>query len=70
MTRLELFLKFVLYSGVGILVASVAALAIRFWVPESLHMPLFLLLHSLITGVVLLVLLRSLGKAKTGPNFT
>ena len=46
--------------------ASVAALAIRVWAPESLHMALFLLLHSLSAGVVLLALLRSSGKIKIG----
>ena len=57
--------RFVWCAGVGILVASIAALAIRSWMPESSHMALFILVHSLIFGVVLILLVRSVGKAKT-----
>ena len=56
--------RFVWYTGVGMLAASVAALAIRFWLPESFHMPLFLLVHSLCFGVTLMLLVRSVGGAK------
>ena len=45
------------------MVASIAALAIRFWTPEPLHIPLFLLMHSLSAGVMLMLLIRSLGEA-------
>ena len=45
-----------------------AALAIRFWMPESSHMPLSILVHSLIFGVVLMLLVRSVGRDKTGPT--
>ena len=64
--RVRILQRFVWYTGVGILAASVAALAIRFWLQESSHMPLFALTHSLIGGVVIALLIRSLGKAKTG----
>ena len=57
--------RFIWYAGVGLLVASVAALAIRFWTPEPLHVPLFLLMHSLSVGVVLMLLIPSLSEAKT-----
>ena len=70
MTRLDLFTRLVWYAGVGLLVVSVAALAIRYWLPESFHMGLFLLLHSLSAGVVLMLVLRSLGKAKASGDFT
>ena len=63
-----IFWGFLLYTGVGLLVSSVAALAVRFWLPESMHSPLFVLTHSLIGGVVVVLLLRSLGKAKTGSS--
>ena len=33
--------------------------------PESMHSPLFVLTHSLIGGVVVVLLIRSLGRAKT-----
>ena len=33
--------------------------------PESMHSPLFVLTHSLIGGVVVALLIRSLGSAKT-----
>ena len=58
--------RFLWYSGVGILVSSIATLVVRFWLPEPSHMPLFALTHSLIGGVVIALLIRSLGKAKTG----
>ena len=54
--------RFVWYTGVGILVAAIAALAIKFWLPESLQMPLFLVKHSLSAGVVLMLLIRSHGE--------
>ena len=68
MTGLELFQRFIWYTGAGLLVSSIAALAVRFWLPESMHSPLFVLTHSLIGGVVVVLLLRSLGKAKTGSS--
>ena len=58
--------RFVWYTGAGLLVSSIVALATRFWTPESMHLPLFVLTHSLIGGVVVFVLIRSFGKAKTG----
>ena len=58
--------KFVGYTGAGRLVSSIVALATRFWTPESMHSPLFVLTHSLIGGVVVAVLIRSFGKFKTG----
>ena len=66
MTGLELFQRFIWYTGAGLLVSSIAALAVRLWLPESMHSPLFVLTHSLIGGVVVVLLIRSLGKAKTG----
>ena len=47
------------------MVSSIAALAVRFWLPEPSHMPLFTLTHSLTGGVVIALLIRSLGSAKT-----
>ena len=47
---LAFFRRLLWYSGVGMLAASVGALAIRLWAPESLHLALFRLLHSLSTG--------------------
>ena len=44
--------------------SSIAALAVRFWLPEPSHMPLFTLTHSLTGGVVIALLIRSLGKAR------
>ena len=35
------------------MVSSIAALAVKFWLPELSHMPLFALTHSLIGGVVI-----------------
>ena len=66
MIGLELFQRFIWYTGAGLLVSSIAALAVRLWLPESMHSPLFVLTHSLIGGVVVVLLIRSLGKAKTG----
>ena len=57
--------RFVWYTGVGIVVSSIAALAIRLWLPESSHMPLFILVHSLCIGVALMLLIRSGASAKT-----
>ena len=57
--------RFVWYTGAGLLVSSVAALAIRLWLPESSHMPLFILVHSLCIGVALMLLIRSVASAKT-----
>ena len=65
---LRILQSFVWCAGAGILVASIAALAIRFWMPESSHMPLSILVHSLIFGVVLMLLVRSVGRDKTGPT--
>ena len=62
---LGIFWRFLWYTGAGLLVSSITALAVRFWLPESFHMPLFLLVHSLCVGVALMLLVRSLGKAKT-----
>ena len=57
--------RFVWYTGAGLLVSSIAALAVRFWLPESSHMPLFILVHSLCIGVALMLLIRSVANAKT-----
>ena len=46
--------------------SSIAALAVRFWLPESSHMPIFILVHSLCVGMALMWLIRSVGSAKTG----
>lgn len=61
-----IFWRFLWYTGAGLLVSSIAALAVRFWLPESMHMPLFLVVHSLCGGVVAVSLLRTLSRAKTG----
>ena len=61
----RILLRFLWYSGAGILVSSIATLAVRFWLPEPSHMPLFTLTHSLTGGVVIALLIRSLGSAKT-----
>ena len=63
--RVRIFWRFLSYSGAGILVSSIAALAVRFWLPEPSHMPLFALTHSLTGGVMIALLIRSLGKART-----
>ena len=63
----RIFLRFLWYTGVAILVSSIAVLAVRFWLPESSHMPLFILVHSLCIGVALMLLIRSVASAKTGP---
>ena len=47
---------------------SIATLVVRFWLPESMHSPLSVLTHSSIGGVVVVLLLRSLGKTKTDPT--
>ena len=60
-----ILLRFLWYSGVGILVSSVAALAVRFWLPESAHMPIFILVHSLCIGMALMLLIRSVSGTKT-----
>ena len=60
--------RFLLYSGVGILASSITALAIRFWLPESSHMPLFVLVHSLCVGVALMSVIRFGDRARTGPG--
>ena len=60
-----ILLRFVWYTGAGVLVSSIAALAVRLWLPESSHMPLFILVHSLCIGVVLMLLIRSVDTAKT-----
>ena len=57
--------RYVWYTGVGIVVSSIVALAIRLWLPESSHMPLFILVHSLCIGVALMLLIRSVASAKT-----
>ena len=45
------FWRFLWYIGVGSLVSSIAALAVRIWLPESFHMPLFILgAHSVYQG--------------------
>ena len=61
-------LRFLWYTGAGLLVSSIAALAVRFWLPETMYLPLFVLTHSLMCGGVVALLLRSFGKAKTGPT--
>ena len=66
----RILLRFVWYTGVGLLVSSIAALAVRFWLPESFHMPFFILVHSLCVGVALMLLIRSVDTAKTDPYFT
>ena len=58
--------RFVWYTGVGLLVSSIAALAVRLWLPESSHMPLFILVHSLCIGMALMLLIWSVAGAKTG----
>ena len=58
--------RFVWYSGAGLLVSSIAALAVRLWLPEPSHMPLFILVHSLCIGVALMLLVRSVDTARTG----
>ena len=58
--------RFVWYTGAGLLVSSIAALAVRLWLPESSHMPLFIVVHSLCIGVALMLLIRSVDTAKTG----
>ena len=58
--------RFLWYTGAGLLVSSIAALAVRLWLPESSHMPLFILVHSLCIGVALMLLIRSVDTAKTG----
>ena len=45
---------------------SIVALAVKFWLSEPSHMPPLALTHSLIGGVVIVLLIRSLGSAKTG----
>ena len=45
--------------------SSIAALAVRLRLPESSHMPLFILVHSLCIGMALMLLIWS-GGAKTG----
>ena len=59
--------RFVWYTGAGLLVSSIAALAVRLWLPESSHMPLFILVHSLCIGVALMLLIRSVDTARTDP---
>ena len=61
-----IFWRFLWYTGAGLLVSSIAALAVRSWLPESMHMPLSLVVHSLCGGVVAVSLLRTLSRAKTG----
>ena len=58
--------RFVWYTGAGLLVSSIVALVVRIWFPESSHMPLFILVHSLCIGVALMLLIRSVDTAKTG----
>ena len=70
MTGLELFQRFIWYTGAGLLVSSIAALAVRFWLPEPTHTPLSVTTHSLCGGVVIVLLIRSLGEAKTEAYFT
>ena len=65
--RVRILQRFVCYTGAGILAASVVALAIRFWLPESFHMPLYLLVYSICVGVALMLLVQSVGRVKTGP---
>ena len=68
----RILLRFLWYTGTGLLVSSIATLAVRFWLPEPSHTPLFILTHSLIGGVVVVLLLRSFGEVKagsTGHNF-
>ena len=62
----RILLRFVWYTGAGLLVSSIAPLAFRLWLPESSHMPLFILVHSLCIGVALMLLIRSVDTAKTG----
>ena len=57
--------RFLWYTGAGLLVSSIAALAVRLWLPELSHMPLFILVHSLCIGVALMLLIRSGASAKT-----
>ena len=64
--RVRILQRFVWYTGVGLLASSIAALAVRLWLPESMHSPLFVLTHSLCGGVVVVLLIRFLDKAKTG----
>ena len=53
-------------TGAGILASSIATLANILWLPESVHSPIFVLTHSLIGGVVIVLLMRSFGRYKTG----
>lgn len=64
--RSRILQRFVWYTGAGLLVSSIVARATRFWTPESMHSPLFVLTHSLIGGVVVVLLIRSFGKVKPG----
>ena len=65
--RVRILLRFVWYTGASLLVSSIAALAVRLWLPELSHMPLFILVHSLCIGVALMLLIRHVDTAKTGP---
>ena len=63
--RVRILQQFVWYTGASILASSIAALTVRLRLPESSHMQLFILVHSLCIGMALMLLIRS-GGGKTG----
>lgn len=53
-----IFVRFLSYTGAGLLASSVVVMAIMLMLPESMRSPVFSLTHSLIGGVVVLLLIR------------
>ena len=62
----RILLRLLWYTGAGLLVSSIAAIAVRFWLPESMRMALFVTTYILCGGVVVVLLIRSLGKVING----
>ena len=63
--QIRILQRFVWYTGAGLLAAAVAAIAIMIWTSGQMHKPLFITAHSLSLGLALLLLFRSVGRAKT-----